>query len=109
MPFVHRDPQGNIVSLHANRQPDAEEELPIDHPDVQAFLHPDGDPRQELEESDRELSRVLEDLIDLLAEQNVIRLTDLPEAAQKKLLRRRSLRQHLADHGQVIVDDDGLI
>lgn len=113
MPFVERDSEGRIVALHAKRQPGAQEELPLEHPDVQLFLDPDRDgpehAQQLLAESDRDLSRVLEDLITLLAEQNVIRLTDLPPEAQRKLLMRRSLREHLAGHGQVLVDDEGLV
>lgn len=113
MPYVERDSEGRIVALHAKRHPDAEEELPLAHPDIQAFLEPDRHgtehARRLLAETDQDLSRVLEDLITLLAEQNVIRLTDLPPEAQRKLLMRRNLRQHLADHGQVIVDDEGLV
>jgi hypothetical protein len=36
--------------------------------------------------------RVLEDVIDLLVERGVIRFTDLPLAAQTKLLQRRDSR-----------------
>ena len=40
------------------------------------------------------MSRVLEDVINLLVDQGTIRFTDLPEAAQHKLLSRRELRGH---------------
>jgi hypothetical protein len=46
-----------------------------------------------LRESDREVVRVLDDLINLLVEKNTIRFTDLPEAAQRKLMERRGLRE----------------
>jgi hypothetical protein len=49
-----------------------------------------------LEQSDMRLVRVLEDLIDLLIARDVIRFTDLPRAAQEKLLERRSMRQSLS-------------
>ncbi|HBA08899.1 MAG: hypothetical protein CTY35_02165 [Methylotenera sp.] len=54
-------------------------------------------------ESDIHLARVLEDLISLLIERNVIRFTDLPEHAQKRLNQRQSMRSksHLAG----ILDD----
>ncbi len=112
MPFIRRDEQGNIIALYAFSQAGAEEELDLDHPEVLAFLHPHPDStvtHELLAESDRQLSRVIEDLITLLVEQNVIRLTDLPPEAQKKLVLRKNLRAHLADHGQVLVDDDELI
>jgi hypothetical protein len=44
-------------------------------------------------ESDIHLARVLEDLIALLIERNTIRFTDLPQAAQKRLNDRQSMRQ----------------
>jgi len=43
--------------------------------------------------SDQGMVRVLEDLIETLIAKNLIRFTDLPEAAQAKLLERRSLRR----------------
>jgi hypothetical protein len=44
-------------------------------------------------ESDIHLARVLEDLIALLVARNTIRFTDLPQAAQKRLNERQSMRQ----------------
>ncbi len=44
-------------------------------------------------ESDIHLARVLEDLITLLVERNTIRFTDLPQAAQRRLNDRQSMRQ----------------
>lgn len=44
-------------------------------------------------ESDIHLARVLEDLIALLVERNTIRFTDLPQAAQRRLNERQSMRQ----------------
>lgn len=112
MPFIRRNEQGQIIALYAFSQAGAEEELHLDHPEVLAFLLPDAESnvtQDLLADSDRQLSRVIEDLINLLVEQNVIRLTDLPSAARKKLQLRKNLRANLADHGQVLVDDDELI
>ncbi|KDE39215.1 hypothetical protein ADINL_2344 [Nitrincola lacisaponensis] len=47
-----------------------------------------------LERSDTELVRVLEDVIDLLTHKGVIQFTDLPKAAQQKLLNRQNLREN---------------
>lgn len=55
-----------------------------------------------LNESDIELVRVLEDLIDLLTAKHNILFTDLPEAAQEKLLKRKNARQ-VMQHS--IIDD----
>lgn len=45
--------------------------------------------------SDFTLIRVLEDLVSLLIDKQVIRLTDLPADAQAKLLRRKKVREQL--------------
>lgn len=47
-----------------------------------------------LETTDTELVRVLEDVIDLLTQKGLIQFTDLPKAAQLKLLNRQTLRQN---------------
>lgn len=55
-------------------------------------------------ESDIHLARVLEDLISLLIERDIIRFTDFPSAAQKRLIDRQTLRHqsHILD----IIDED---
>lgn len=45
-------------------------------------------------ESDIQLARVLEDLINILIESNMIRFTDFPVAAQKRLNERQSMRKN---------------
>ena len=50
-----------------------------------------------LNESDVALARVLEDVIDVLITRGVIQFTDLPQAAQVKLLERRETRANLKD------------
>ena len=44
-------------------------------------------------ESDLQLARVLEDLINILTERDVIRFTDFPPAAQKRLTDRQLMRK----------------
>ena len=45
-------------------------------------------------ESDIQLARVLEDLISILIERNLIRFTDFPQAAQKRLNDRQNMRKN---------------
>lgn len=45
-----------------------------------------------LSSSDGEMMRILEDLVDLLTEKRLIQFTELPLAAQKKLLGRKWVR-----------------
>jgi hypothetical protein len=70
-----------------------------------------------LSESDSEMMRILEDLIDLLSEKRLIQFTELPLPAQKKLLGRKWVRGvHNAQDDSLMVDahniegsDDSLI
>lgn len=80
--------------------PDADP--PIDPPES-------GEGRQALAESDAGLARVMEDLIDVLITRGVIHFTDLPEAAQSKLLQRRQKRSTLSRRLSLLEDGDDLI
>lgn len=62
--------------------------------------------RQEIEQSDLEMIRVYEDLIDLLLSKNILLLTDLPLPAQEKLLRRKRLRAMLSPLADIINTED---
>jgi hypothetical protein len=98
MPYVTRDPEGRVVALHANRNGKAEEELAADDPDLLSFVGSHvrlADIQSELEASDLELIRVVEDLITVLIDNGILKLTDLPPAAQTKLAQRGKLRAQL--------------
>lgn len=103
--FIKRNPAGDIVAISKVVDGDISEYLPDNAQELQAFLQASPPERQRLlEQSDLDMARVLEDLVGLLIEQNVIRFTDLPTAAQSKLLSRRELRKQ----GQAIdLLDDG--
>lgn len=60
-----------------------------------------------LENSDSEMMRVLEDLIDLLSEKRLIQFTELPLAAQKKLLSRKWIRGvHSGGDESLIIEEE---
>lgn len=112
MPYVTRDPEGRISALHANRDGGAQEQLAADHPDLLAFVGSHvrlADIRYDLEASDLELIRVLEDLITVLVSNGIVKLTDLPMAAQKKLCQRGELRDQLSDIGDMTADTDEVL
>ena len=67
------------------------------------------DALERLVESDQSTVRVLEDVIDLLIQKNVILFTELPEAAQAKLMARRGLRKSLNPLTLMGSDDSGVI
>ena len=66
-----------------------------------------------LTSSDQDMMRVLEDLIDLLTEKRLIQFTELPMAAQKKLLSRKFVRGIHSGNNETLIgeirDDDALI
>ncbi len=99
MPFVERDADGKIIAAYTEADKPGLEL--VDGTDAQLieFLY-DGNQeaanKKDMLESDLGLARVLEDLIDLLIDKGAFRFTDLPDAAQKKLLSRRGLRKEFA-------------
>lgn len=110
MPFVTRDETGRITALYREQTPEAREYLPSGHPDVTAFAGQDSPPgeRRDLLQSDLEMIRVYEDLIDILISKRIVVLTDFPTAAQEKLVRRKRLRSSLSALTEVLApEDDG--
>ena len=99
MSFVKRDEAGKIIAVYASAEQPGLEQVNPNDPQPIEFLN-DGDndavAKKDMIESDLGLARVLEDLIDLLIEKGTFRFTDLPDAAQQKLLARRGLRKEFA-------------
>ncbi len=111
MPFVVRDEDGKIAAVHEQPTAEASEELSADDPELLdhlAELERTGQLKESLVTTDAEMARVIEDLIATLIEKNVIMLTDLPRAAQEKILERRRLREHMSELIGLIGDDDVL-
>jgi hypothetical protein len=101
MPYITRDKQNKIQSLHNEKQVDGQEFLPNNDPQVMLFFKGDdsgNENRSYLNQTDIDLVRVLEDLVDLLTEKHIILFTELPTAAQNKLLQRKSIRQNLHEN-----------
>lgn len=90
MPYIRRNAEGALLSLHRQAEAGAPDFLPDEHPEVQAFVGRGG--ADGFEQLDADFIRVLEDLIDLLLRKNVINATDLPVDARKKLFARKGHR-----------------
>ena len=110
MPFVVRDAAGTIAEVHKANSSRAQEEVAPESAELRRFLADanGAQVRDALDESDLGLIRVLEDLITLLIDKRIIALTDLPEAAQRKLAYRYSLRSELADLRGIVGEPDEL-
>ncbi|MFA5942021.1 MAG: hypothetical protein WC809_21940 [Sinimarinibacterium sp.] len=104
--YVRRDDQGDVVSISREPAPDHGERCAATDPDVAAFMHAIVPGNASLAASDLALIRVIEDLVDVLIQKEVLRLTDLPERAQAKLLSRQHLRSSLRSLTLFGDDDD---
>lgn len=111
--FVRRDAEGAIVGL-TQEAPAAEEAglgqwaaAEADDPEVQAFVRQLAQAAENpLADTDAALARVTEDLIDILIDKGVIQFTDLPSAAQHKLLQRRQTRSRWTNRLNLLGDED---
>jgi hypothetical protein len=110
MPYVSRNGAGQIIGLHHLPQEAEAEWLEGDDLQIQQFLSscaaPTEQARRSLSDSDSEMIRVIEDLVELLITKNVFTFTELPEAVQRKLSSRRRLREDLGMLNHLIDKDD---
>ena len=107
--YVQRDAQGQLIRVEAVTFAQATDTLPADHHEIQAWYANAAveNSLQQLKQSDLEMIRVLDDLIQVLTSKGVIRVTDLPPAAQAKLMDRSHAREALGGLSQLIDDDEG--
>ncbi|WP_370447869.1 hypothetical protein [Legionella taurinensis] len=93
--YIRRDKSGQITAI-TEQGDDQAEQLPLDNPEIIEFLSRcEGHDRYKLIQSDLQLIRVLEDLIDVLISKNIITITDFPKSVIDKLLARQSIRKRL--------------
>jgi len=109
MLYVQRDQSGAIVAIHKAPTDQVTETISAHDDEVIRFLLAEGDgdtTRAYLLQSDLEMVRVLEDLIELLIQKNLILLTEFPEAAQKKLLNRKQIRESALQGNPLLIEND---
>ncbi|MDX9698325.1 MAG: hypothetical protein RBT55_02015 [Rhodocyclaceae bacterium] len=113
--FVKRDAEGNVIALwkgtDGGRGPDGSGWIRVgaQSEDVTEFARRLLEESNPLTPSDLDLVRVLEDLVELLVERSVIRFTDLPAAAQTKLLGRKNRRAAISRFSLINDDNEPLI
>lgn len=106
--YVQRNAQGALSRVNATAFAEANETLPADHPEILAWQDSVVERRlQQLRQSDMDMIRVLDDLIQVLTQKGVIRVTDLPAAAQAKLMDRSQAREALDGLNNLITEDEG--
>ncbi|MEX5342631.1 tryptophan synthase subunit beta [Pseudomonas sp. I2] len=107
--YVQRDAAGQLLRVEAAPYAGYTEILPPDDARVQAWFADDvvENSLRQLKQSDLDMIRVLEDLIEVLTTKGVISITDLPADAQAKLLSRSSARKALGGLNNLIEEDEG--
>ena len=117
--YVKRDAAGKVVAV-ANEKIDEHnivEELPSNHPSIVEFLFDargvaDEDLSRyaadlyELRLSDLALVRVLEDVIYLLLDKNIVKITEFPPQAIRRIQNREKIRDKLRQMGSSLFSDD---
>ncbi|MBT5675798.1 MAG: hypothetical protein HOJ07_08920 [Rhodospirillaceae bacterium] len=112
MPFVKRDGSGAITAIFDGDGGESGEELAADHPEITAFLERLGRTapiRENLDQSDSNMGRVLKDLIECLVEKRLILVTDLPSEALNKISQRSDMREELRAVTDLLSDDSDKI
>lgn len=103
---VTRNADGSIESISKQVIPGSEM-LDEGHPEILRFFQTSSG--QRFDTADADFVRVIEDLIDTLVLKNVIHHTDLPVAAQKKLILRKGLRSRIQGALNLLGNDDRIL
>ena len=110
--YVQRNADGQLTRVQAEASAGFTETLPTGHPELQAWFANEAvsSSLKQLKQSDLDMIRVLDDLIQVLTDKGVIRITDLPPEAQAKLMDRSQAREALGGLSHLVEEDEaGLI
>ena len=107
--YVQRDAQGLLLRVETQAFDGMSGEMAADSQEVQDWFanRQLESSLQQLQQSDLDMIRVLDDLINVLISKGVLRITDLPEAAQAKLVGRSKARDSLGGLHRLINEDEG--
>lgn len=107
MIYIKREEHGEITGVSKVPEPGFEESSDERGGELTAFLATTRN-SAELLQSDLEVIRVIDDLLEVLISKGLLTFTDLPVEAQAKLLKRSELRQKWRESLDIL-GDDGLI
>lgn len=112
MPYISRNETGVIVEVSDHETDSATIWVESTDPELRGYFKKGLDLQEitqnTLNESDAEMARVVEDLIDVLLSKQVFTYTELPEIVQEKLAKRRQLRKDYNALEGLIVDDEDI-
>jgi hypothetical protein len=106
MPYVIRQADGQIASLHRQESAEAREFLEERHPEVLAFVGGANEDDQHFTRLDADFVRVIEDVVDVLLSKHILTITDLPAEAQAKLFARKSFREKASKNSLRLFDSN---
>jgi len=111
MLYIQRDARGQLIRVEEMPFEGMSGELMSTDSEIIVWrnLNSTDSTLLQLRQSDQEMIRVLEDLIQVLMNKGVVRLTDLPEAAQEKLMSRSQAREVLGGVSDLLGEEDGVI
>ncbi|BDH44728.1 hypothetical protein TUM12370_07720 [Salmonella enterica subsp. enterica serovar Choleraesuis] len=110
--YIQQEEDGNLIRIERQPFDSMTGTRPEDDAQVlalQALQEARVASLQRLQNSDLEMVRVLEDLIAVLMTKGIISITDLPVAAQTKLLNRAQARQALGGLERLMDEDEDAI
>ena len=111
MPYVIKNSSGKIVGAFEEEQKITTEWVGDDDTELQSYkqeLKAQVHAKNEMQISDLDLIRVLEDLTELLIKKQVIAFTELPIFAQQKLGTRQKMRTDMVSLKSLINEDEGI-
>ena len=109
MLYVERNQQGEIVAIRRDHCGDATEMKEEMDEEILAFLRehaPQDSTLRTLAELDVKTIRIIDDVVELLIRKNLIMFSELPPAAQEKLLARKRLRTFMHDSASLVDDSE---
>ena len=115
MPYALRNQNGELIALTGTPTHEGAALVNLDDPEVLHFLtsragSDEHSKRQvALLAQDIQEIRIIEDLIELLTMKGIILFSELPVAAQEKILRKKSKRELQDDTNDIIVEDKPLL
>ncbi|MEE3652726.1 MULTISPECIES: tryptophan synthase subunit beta [unclassified Brenneria] len=107
--YIQRDGDGHLLKVDESPFPEMNGELPAGSTEALEWFKTHDSATaslQQLRQSDLEMVRVLEDLIQVLINKGVISITDFPSAAQLKLIGRAQAREALNSGLDKLIGDD---
>lgn len=107
MVYIKRDEEGLICAVFSQDTPGVTEEIDVDENEfVEFLLRCDKNMRLKFLQSDLQLIRVLEDVINILMDKNMITITDFPQQVIDKLLARQAFRNRYSGAAGMEYNDD---